>query len=81
MDTSGKSTRSGGKKKGPAKYKIFNLGNTSPVTVPNLVGILERHLKVKTKKKFVDMSGNGDVPYTHANISYMDIYHRTRHQK
>ncbi|KAJ6742955.1 EPIMERASE-RELATED [Salix viminalis] len=69
LDTSGKSTGSGGKKRGPAPYRIFNLGNTSPVTVPTLVSILERHLKVKAKRNFVDMPGNGDVPFTHANIS------------
>ncbi|CAN1142426.1 UDP-glucuronate 4-epimerase 1 [Linum perenne] len=65
------------KKAGEEITRRFNLGNTSPVTVLNLV---ERHLKLKAKK-FVDMPGNGDVPYTHANISYMDIYHRTRHKK
>ncbi|KAF5182502.1 Udp-glucuronate 4-epimerase [Thalictrum thalictroides] len=69
LDTSGKSTGSGGKKRGAAPYRIFNLGNTSPVTVPTLVSILERHLKVKAKKNIVDMPGNGDVPFTHANIS------------
>uniref|UniRef100_A0A7N1A4D3 UDP-glucuronate 4-epimerase n=1 Tax=Kalanchoe fedtschenkoi TaxID=63787 RepID=A0A7N1A4D3_KALFE len=69
LDTSGKSTGSGGRKRGPALYRIFNLGNTSPVTVPSLVGILEKHLKMKAKKRFVDMPGNGDVPFTHANIS------------
>ncbi|ERN07144.1 UDP-glucuronate 4-epimerase 1 [Amborella trichopoda] len=69
LDTSGKSTGSGGKKKGPAPYRIFNLGNTSPVTVPDLVGILEKHLKVKAKRNVVEMPGNGDVPFTHANIS------------
>ncbi|XP_038878714.1 UDP-glucuronate 4-epimerase 1-like [Benincasa hispida] len=69
LDTSGKSTGSGGKKKGPAPYRIFNLGNTSPVTVPALVRILEEHLKTKAKKNIVDMPGNGDVPFTHANIS------------
>ncbi|KAL3746186.1 hypothetical protein ACJRO7_015179 [Eucalyptus globulus] len=69
LDTAGKSTGSGGKKAGPAPYRIFNLGNTSPVTVPTLVSILERHLKVKAKRKVVDMPGNGDVPFTHANIS------------
>ncbi|KAM1610781.1 hypothetical protein ACFXTN_021150 [Malus domestica] len=69
LDTSGKSTGSGGKKRGLAPYRIFNLGNTSPVTVPTLVNILERHLKTKAKKKVVDMPGNGDVPFTHANIS------------
>lgn len=69
LDTAGKSTGSGGKKKGSAPYRIYNLGNTSPVTVPTLVNILERHLKIKAKKNVVDMPGNGDVPYTHANIS------------
>ncbi|CAL1415041.1 unnamed protein product [Linum trigynum] len=69
LDTAGRSTGSGGKKTGPAPYRIFNLGNTSPVTVPTLVSILERHLKVKAKKKVVEMPGNGDVPFTHANIS------------
>ncbi|CAI9779664.1 unnamed protein product [Fraxinus pennsylvanica] len=67
--TAKKSTGSGGKKRGPAQYRIFNLGNTSPVTVPMMVGILERQLKVKAKKNMVEMPGNGDVPFTHANIS------------
>nr|XP_043629172.1 UDP-glucuronate 4-epimerase 1 [Erigeron canadensis] len=69
LDTAGKSTGSGGKKKGPAMYRIFNLGNTSPVTVPALVSILEKNLKMKAKKNVVEMPGNGDVPFTHANIS------------
>ncbi|KAF6155078.1 hypothetical protein GIB67_035825 [Kingdonia uniflora] len=70
LDTSGKSTGSSGKKRGMAPYRIFNLGNTSPVTVPTLVSILESHLKMKAKKKIIDMPGNGDVPFTHANISH-----------
>ncbi|KAG1326490.1 UDP-glucuronate 4-epimerase 1 [Cocos nucifera] len=69
LDTTKKSTGSGGKKRGPAQYRIYNLGNTSPVTVPMLVSILERHLKAKAKRNVVEMPGNGDVPFTHANIS------------
>lgn len=69
LDTAKKSTGSGGKKRGPAQYRIFNLGNTSPVTVPMMVGILEKQLKVKAKKNVIEMPGNGDVPFTHANIS------------
>ncbi|CAN6449664.1 unnamed protein product [Victoria cruziana] len=69
LDTAQKSTGSGGKKRGPAQYRIYNLGNTLPVTVPNMVSILERYLKVKAKKNVVEMPGNGDVPFTHANIS------------
>ncbi|XP_078157787.1 UDP-D-glucuronate 4-epimerase 1 [Carex rostrata] len=70
LDTAEKSTGTGGKKRRPAQYRIYNLGNTSPVTVPNLVAILERHLKVKAKKNVIEMPGNGDVPFTHANISH-----------
>jgi len=69
LDTAEKSTGSGGKKKGPAPLRIFNLGNTSPVTVPNLVSILEKYLKVKAKKNTIKMPRNGDVPFTHANVS------------
>ncbi|KAK8559157.1 hypothetical protein V6N13_098756 [Hibiscus sabdariffa] len=69
LDTSGESTGSGGKKRGPAPYRNFNLGNTSPVKVPTLVNILEKHLRMKAKRKIVEMPGNGDVPFTHANIS------------
>ncbi|XP_042423111.1 UDP-glucuronate 4-epimerase 1-like [Zingiber officinale] len=69
LDTAEASTGSGGKKRRPAQYRIYNLGNTSPVTVPALVRILERHLKTKAKKHVVEMPGNGDVPFTHANIS------------
>lgn len=69
LDTAEKSTGSGGKKKGPAQLRIYNLGNTSPVSVPDLVNILERLLKVKAKKNVITMPSNGDVPYTHANVS------------
>jgi UDP-glucuronate 4-epimerase len=70
LDTAKRSTGSGGKKNGSAQYRIFNLGNTSPVTVLDLVSILERLLKIKAKKNMVAMPGNGDVPFTHANVSF-----------
>ncbi|KAL8206332.1 hypothetical protein R6Q57_009883 [Mikania cordata] len=69
LDSSGKSTGSGGKKRGPAPYRIYNLGNTAPVTVPTMVSLLEKYLKKKARKHVVTMLGNGDVPFTHANIS------------
>ncbi|XP_043720308.1 UDP-glucuronate 4-epimerase 6-like [Telopea speciosissima] len=69
LDTAEKSTGSGGKKKGQAQLRIYNLGNTSPVTVGRLVSILEGLLNVKAKKQVVKMPRNGDVPYTHANVS------------
>lgn len=69
LDTAEKSTGSGGKKKGPAQLRVFNLGNTSPVPVTELVNILERLLKVKAKRKIMKLPRNGDVQFTHANIS------------
>ncbi|KAG9454541.1 hypothetical protein H6P81_007445 [Aristolochia fimbriata] len=69
LDTAGKSTGSGGKKKGSAPLRVFNLGNTSPVPVTELVSILERLLKVKAKRSMQKMPRNGDVMFTHANIS------------
>ncbi|CAI0441139.1 unnamed protein product [Linum tenue] len=69
LDTAKKSTGSGGKKKGPAQLRIYNLGNTSPVPMTKMVSILEKLLKVKAKKKAQPMPRNGDVEFTHANIS------------
>ncbi|KAL5702878.1 UDP-glucuronate 4-epimerase [Ranunculus cassubicifolius] len=69
LDTAEKSTGSGGKKKAPAQLRIYNLGNTSPVSVGKLVNILENLLNTKAKKHVIKMPRNGDVPYTHANVS------------
>ncbi|XP_042506449.1 UDP-glucuronate 4-epimerase 3-like [Macadamia integrifolia] len=69
LDTAEKSTGSGGKKRGPAQLRVFNLGNTSPVPVTDLVSILEKLLKVKAKRVMLKMPRNGDVQFTHANIT------------
>ncbi|KAH7437367.1 hypothetical protein KP509_05G068000 [Ceratopteris richardii] len=69
LDTAEKSTGSGGKKHRPASLRVYNLGNTSPVSVPTLVDILEELLKVKAVRHVVKMPRNGDVPFTHANVT------------
>ncbi|RZS11484.1 hypothetical protein BHM03_00042830 [Ensete ventricosum] len=69
LDTAERSTGSGGKKRGPAQLRVYNLGNTSPVPVAKMVGILEGLLGKKAKKHVVRLPQNGDVPYTHANVS------------
>ncbi|KAJ6846029.1 UDP-glucuronate 4-epimerase 6-like [Iris pallida] len=69
LDTAERSTGSGGKKRGPAQLRVYNLGNTSPVPVTRLVSILEGLLGVKAKKNVVKMPRNGDVPFTHANVT------------
>ncbi|KAK8491331.1 hypothetical protein V6N13_009027 [Hibiscus sabdariffa] len=69
LDTAEKSTGSGGKKKSPAQLRVYNLGNTSPVPVGRLVSILEGLLGTKAKKHVITMPRNGDVPFTHANVT------------
>ncbi|MQM23094.1 hypothetical protein Taro_056155 [Colocasia esculenta] len=71
LDTAEKSTGTpgGGKKRGPAQLRVYNLGNKSPVPVSRLVAIIEGLLGIKAKKHVVRMPRNGDVPYTHANVS------------
>ncbi|OAY82467.1 UDP-glucuronate 4-epimerase 6 [Ananas comosus] len=69
LDTARKSTGSGGQKRGPAQLRVYNLGNTSPVPVGRMVAILEELLGRKAKTHVVTMPRNGDVPYTHANVS------------
>ncbi|KAK9078857.1 hypothetical protein SSX86_002915 [Deinandra increscens subsp. villosa] len=69
LDTSGKSIGSSGSKNESAPYRIFNLGNGSPVTVPALVTILEENLKMKVEKDVVDMCENGDDSFAYVNIS------------
>ncbi|XP_064972003.1 UDP-glucuronate 4-epimerase 6-like [Musa acuminata AAA Group] len=69
LDTAERSTGSGGKKRGPAQLRVYNLGNTSPVPVAKMVDILEELLGKKAKKHVVTLPQNGDVPYTHANVS------------
>lgn len=70
LDTAEKSTGSGGKKTKNAQLRVFNLGNTSPVPVTKLVSILEKLLKVQAKRNVLPLPRNGDVMFTHANISY-----------
>ncbi|XP_075649795.1 UDP-glucuronate 4-epimerase 4-like [Castanea sativa] len=70
LDTAGKSIGREGKRKGlKAPLRVFNIGNTSPESVEKLVGILERLLKKKAMRDVQEMPKNGDVMFTHANIS------------
>ncbi|CAO2202636.1 unnamed protein product [Urochloa humidicola] len=72
LDTAGKSTGSkrSGKKTGPAPLRVYNLGNTSPVAVTRMVAILEKLLGKKANKRVITMPSNGDVPFTHANVTH-----------
>ncbi|CAD6204682.1 unnamed protein product [Miscanthus lutarioriparius] len=70
LDTTGKSMGSkSGKKREPAPLRVYSLGNTSPMPVTCMVAILEKLLGKKAHKRVVTMPTNGDVPFTHANVS------------
>ena len=52
-----------------APYRIYNLGNTRPVTVTELVETLAKHLDRPAITQSVPMPQAGDVLYTHADVS------------
>jgi UDP-glucuronate 4-epimerase len=56
-----------------SKYEIYNLGNSSPVTLNEFIKLCE---KVTNKKALYDQIGNqkGDVPKTFADISKAQKY-------
>jgi len=50
-----------------ARYKIYNIGNNNPVELMEFIGVIEKVLGKKAKKKFLDLQP-GDVPATYADI-------------
>ncbi len=55
--------------KDTAQYRVYNLGNTQPHTVSELVDILERALGKTAVRKYVPVPPTGDVLATFANVS------------
>lgn len=54
-----------------APYKIYNIGNNSPVKLVEFIETIERHLGMKAKKEFVEMQP-GDVEATYADVSDLE---------
>jgi UDP-glucuronate 4-epimerase len=50
-----------------APYRIYNIGNNSPVALMDMIEALERALKTKVEKRFLPMQA-GDVPETYADV-------------
>jgi len=50
-----------------APYKIYNIGNNSPVELMRFIDVLEERLGKKAQKKFLPMQP-GDVPATYADV-------------
>lgn len=53
----------------PGQERLFNLGNTHPHTVSDLVSGLETVLGKTAVRHYVDLPNLGDVLQTHSNIS------------
>jgi hypothetical protein len=68
LDVVDKRTSSGQKKTDHVWLCIFNLGIVVLQTLlPTLIDILEKYLKLKSKREIVKMPWDGDVPFTNAN--------------
>ncbi len=54
-----------------APYRIFNIGNSSPVNLMDYIEALEKAFGIKAKKNLMEMQ-QGDVPTTHADIQALE---------
>ena len=54
-----------------ASYRIFNIGNSAPVSLMDYITVLEQALGKEAKKNFLPMQA-GDVPETAANIDALE---------
>jgi UDP-glucuronate 4-epimerase len=54
-----------------APWRVYNIGNSSPVSVPDIVRILERELGRKAQIELAPMQA-GDVPETCADVSDLE---------
>jgi UDP-glucuronate 4-epimerase len=54
-----------------APYRIYNIGNSKPVPLMQLIKILENCLGAEAKKEFLPMQP-GDVPATYADIADLE---------
>jgi UDP-glucuronate 4-epimerase len=50
-----------------APYRLYNIGNSRPVPLLELIAVLEKCLGIEAKKEFLPMQP-GDVPATYADI-------------
>src|SRR5690625_42933 len=57
-----------------APYKVYNIGNNSPVKLMDFIEAIEKKLGKKAKKNYLPLQ-SGDVPETYANVDdlYRDI--------
>lgn len=67
-NTPSESSHYGGVKGGSPYYKIYNIGNSSPVQLLEFISAIEHHLGKKAIKEFLPMQP-GDVARTEADVT------------
>jgi len=55
-------------REGSAPYKIYNIGNSSPIPLMDYIGAIENHLGKTAEKIYLPMQP-GDVPRTEADVT------------
>jgi UDP-glucuronate 4-epimerase len=55
-----------------APWRVYNIGNNSPVQVEYVVDLLEKHLGRRAIREYVDMQP-GDVPATFADVAALTV--------
>lgn len=68
VDSSTKVEDNGVVQNSSAPYKVYNIGNSSPVPITDFIDAIEYHLGKKAIKEYLPMQP-GDVPYTEADVS------------
>ncbi|MCZ4306850.1 NAD-dependent epimerase [Zoogloeaceae bacterium G21618-S1] len=56
-----------------APFRVFNIGNSSPVQLMDYIGAVESALGMEAKKNFLPMQ-DGDVPATYADTSELNAW-------
>ncbi len=51
-----------------APYKVYNIGNSSPVQLMDYIGAIEKHLGKEARKNFMPLQP-GDVPHTESDTN------------
>ena len=59
--------------KSSAPFQIFNIGNSSPITLMEYIKAIEFNLDKIAIKEFLPMQ-EGDVPATHADVNSLEAY-------
>lgn len=54
-----------------APYRLYNIGNSSPVKLMDYIGAIEKSLGKQAEKIFLPLQP-GDVPATHADVSHLE---------